>query len=528
LAHLKRRDHWICWGDLVIGCLYWWHPIAWWVRWKIRDEADFCCDAWVTALMPTGRSAYARALLTTRQFVSQSSSALRNQAAVPVVGLGACTPKTKKFARRLTMVMTQRSKPSMSFLGAAVAACLAMAGWLAAPILACPPEESEARHKAALKAELKAKEKAKAEAVTVAPMRKRSAEAERELSTYEAHRAERDQQPRPHADDLRGRIDQLEHRLDRISEQLERLIEGPRSMAPQGQGNPAFRSAIAAPAAPGQVRVQRAPIAGMAFAAPPAAPSLPEIAAPLAEVRGRLLSAEAAAVAALEDGGEVEIRLYRLPAGKRDDFYKFMARQDVPVLVSQAPEGVNVHATPRQHESVKAFIDLIHPEGRQHQPVPAGGGAHGGPRIAPTELDRLNKLAREYEVAAAQASQGNARRAHELAQAMKSRQHEMWQHLNMLHQRSDELRRKAFELQRQSDELESKAEALDDEAQRHHILTQAEAIRTQAEAIEAQAEAEAEQADAVEEQVEAALEEMEEAATEAADEAENADSEESD
>jgi beta-lactamase regulating signal transducer with metallopeptidase domain len=546
LAHLKRRDHWVCWGDLVIGCVYWWHPIAWWVRRRIRDEADFCCDAWVTALLPSGRSAYAKALLATRQFVSDSQQAIRNHRAVPVVGLGACTPKTKQFARRLTMVMTQRSKPSMSILGTALATCLATAGWLAAPILACPPEESQAQQ-SQLRAELKAKEKARAQAVVVAPGKKRSPEAQRELSTYEAHRAERDQQPRaPHAgDDLRGRIDHLEHRLDRITEQLERMIEGPRSQAPQGQFAPAMRgtvSGVASPAAPGQMRSPRA-VGGAALAVPPAPPALPAVPAPPSpQTSVRMRMAEGRAMVAMEDSGEVEIRLYRLPAGKRDDFYKFMARQDVPVLVSQAPEGVNVHATPRQHEFIKGFIDLIHPEGRQGQngagqPAPRSG-AQGFGGISPTEIDRLNKLAREYEVAAQQAyASGDVKRAKEIAQQLRSKHQSANDHMRGLHQRAGELRRKAVELQRQSEQLESKAQSLN-ESERFQIMSQAEAIAAEAEALEEQADVEDELAETIQEQIEEAQDHVDEVIeaiadaqadeADAADDAENEDSEESD
>ena len=32
LAHLKRRDHWVRWIELVIAGLYWWHPAVWWLR----------------------------------------------------------------------------------------------------------------------------------------------------------------------------------------------------------------------------------------------------------------------------------------------------------------------------------------------------------------------------------------------------------------------------------------------------------------------------------------------------------------
>ena len=29
LAHLKRKDHWVRWLDLVVAGLYWWHPVLW-------------------------------------------------------------------------------------------------------------------------------------------------------------------------------------------------------------------------------------------------------------------------------------------------------------------------------------------------------------------------------------------------------------------------------------------------------------------------------------------------------------------
>ncbi len=102
LAHLRRRDHWTCWAELIACTVYWWHPVAWWVRRRLRDEADLCCDAWVTALFPTERRVYAQALLETRKYISQS------RWSEPAVGLSATGGGAKRFARRLTMVMTHR------------------------------------------------------------------------------------------------------------------------------------------------------------------------------------------------------------------------------------------------------------------------------------------------------------------------------------------------------------------------------------------------------------------------------------
>lgn len=126
LAHLKRRDHWVLWMESLIGCLYWWHPVVWWVRRRLREEAENCCDAWVTWLLPKGRRAYAEALLATKQFVSDSTP-------TSAVGIGVISGRARRFARRLTMVMTQRSTPHMSVSGIALALAVGVAGWLSTP-----------------------------------------------------------------------------------------------------------------------------------------------------------------------------------------------------------------------------------------------------------------------------------------------------------------------------------------------------------------------------------------------------------
>lgn len=142
LAHLRRRDHWVCWAQAAASLLYWWHPIVWLVGRRLRDEADLCCDAWVTTLFPTHRRAYAQALLDTRRFISDSRQA------PPALGLGATTNRARHFARRLTMVMTQRPTPRRSLPGMFLAAGLCAAGVLSAPLLACPPEDEAQPSKA--------------------------------------------------------------------------------------------------------------------------------------------------------------------------------------------------------------------------------------------------------------------------------------------------------------------------------------------------------------------------------------------
>jgi beta-lactamase regulating signal transducer with metallopeptidase domain len=71
LAHLRRRDHWVRWLELIVGGLYWWLPVVWWGRRLLREAEEQCCDAWVVWAMPKGAKAYATALLTALEFISR-------------------------------------------------------------------------------------------------------------------------------------------------------------------------------------------------------------------------------------------------------------------------------------------------------------------------------------------------------------------------------------------------------------------------------------------------------------------------
>ena len=53
LAHVRRRDDWVGWLLLAAGCVWWWHPLFWWVRRKLTQEAELACDAGVSGRRPT-------------------------------------------------------------------------------------------------------------------------------------------------------------------------------------------------------------------------------------------------------------------------------------------------------------------------------------------------------------------------------------------------------------------------------------------------------------------------------------------
>jgi tetratricopeptide (TPR) repeat protein len=97
LAHLRRRDHWVRLLELVVLGLYWWHPVAWWARRELREAEEQCCDAWVLWALPDAAEVYARALLQTLAFLSQSRQSL------PVGASGA--GRVSLLKRRLTMIL---------------------------------------------------------------------------------------------------------------------------------------------------------------------------------------------------------------------------------------------------------------------------------------------------------------------------------------------------------------------------------------------------------------------------------------
>ena len=76
LAHLKRRDHLVRLLELAALGLFWWHPVAWWARRNAERAAEHCCDAQVIELFPNQARAYALALWTTIDFLSDAPEAL--------------------------------------------------------------------------------------------------------------------------------------------------------------------------------------------------------------------------------------------------------------------------------------------------------------------------------------------------------------------------------------------------------------------------------------------------------------------
>jgi hypothetical protein len=123
LAHLRRRDHWVRWLEMAAACVWWWNPLFRLARRRIRQYAELACDAWVLAVLPKARRAYAEALLQVCESVTRTVE--------PAAALGVGGDRDD-FQLRLTMIMRESVAcrvPRKSLLAIGALALLFIPGW---------------------------------------------------------------------------------------------------------------------------------------------------------------------------------------------------------------------------------------------------------------------------------------------------------------------------------------------------------------------------------------------------------------
>jgi len=530
LAHLRRRDHWVCWADMIVGLVYWWHPVVWWIRRRIREEADLCCDTWVTTLMPDGRRAYAQALLDARKFGSLIP------VAVPSVGLGASTRRTKRFARRLTMVMTAQTSPRISRKGTLLACTLALGGALVTPLWACPDAQDAKPTRVKAPTAPKAPKAPRAPKAPKAPQPPRAPELSwygGSETTFEQFMQERDGLSREQ------QMQQLERELERLHRQIEEIHRysgqrersRERSRERREHSRERGRAAVAVPdvfaraLAGHSVAVTAGNggcgscIAGAARGNGPVVVRDYELSkgklARLTELM--ILSDVPIRVRPLDGGIEVHAtegqqclfeafvmmigkdetkEAYKLSGAKLEALTKLMVRSDVPIFVEPQRDGIKVHGSELEQAIFGAFISMIHPDGG----VAGATNAHA-------YAEALADMASQYESQAnAQLNEMRGLRAAMIALANQG---------NSIERKADRMRLKADRLRDQADELRDKADDVRDRAdeldgkKRESTLVKAKALILKAKAIEREAESIDDQAAVIEQQAEAILEQAE-------------------
>ncbi len=377
LAHIRRCDHRVTWAESIIGSLYWWHPLVWWVRSRLHAEAENCCDAWVTTLLPQTRRAYATALLRTRQYLTESSRPM------PVMGIGITTGRARRFARRITMVMTGTVRPRLSMPGLALVVLIAAGGWIASPAKSCPKEDAakdcpkKQPCPQAERVESGPSFGSKTSMAIVAPtaveLKALPALGVAELAPViqVSDRGERSAREE--------RVSRLQAELERLGRKIERL-----SKALDDRNSDADDDDVADDedddvdeVAPHVMRIPHVfsghaphvptpptPPTPPTRPTPPTPPTPPSPAywhgAHGASSSPGPIPKPGQSWADVTDG-ETEWRMYKISKGKLEDFTKLMSRSDVPIWVRAKPEGIEIQASERQHRVMDAFLRIIDP-----------------------------------------------------------------------------------------------------------------------------------------------------------------------
>ncbi len=106
LAHLKRRDHWVRHLELAAMVTFWWLPVVWWARRRLRAAEEVCCDGLVVQALPGQARAYADCLVKTMDYLSRN----RTPDPAAACGLGAL----HEMKGRIRMIMTDSVRSSVS------------------------------------------------------------------------------------------------------------------------------------------------------------------------------------------------------------------------------------------------------------------------------------------------------------------------------------------------------------------------------------------------------------------------------
>jgi beta-lactamase regulating signal transducer with metallopeptidase domain len=366
LAHLRRRDHLVCYLAMIVGCIYWWHPVVWWIRRQLREEADLCCDVWVTSLMPGARRAYATALLEARKYTSGF------RPADPVAGLGVSTIRARRFARRLTMVMSHQLTPKLTFGGVLLACTLAAGSWLVTPTLACPPKDKQASKPCCGTDKLaevpKAPKAPKASVFVVsspapparpAPPAPPAAAAPAAPPAYQPAAA-LEKLPALHNPGDRSEMS-LEERIRLLEKQLDVFIQHLKRWEQTADLEGLELPELSELSEISEQVMQNPQLQAVMKAGSKAATSAYEKA--MTQYRSALGAMGDEHAQFLVTGPQkTEARTYSLPKGKLEAITKLMVRDDVPIYVSPGEDAITVHGTPMQHIIFDAFCKMINGE----------------------------------------------------------------------------------------------------------------------------------------------------------------------
>ena len=135
LAHLHRWDHVTARFELLAGLFYWWHPLFWFLRSRLREAAEQACDSRALELCPVAPRAYAESLL-----------ALQSGDVLPLAAASLRGHGRRVLQRRLVAVMRgarSAELPAWTRVAAAALLLLALPSWSASPHAGPPAQDPQ-------------------------------------------------------------------------------------------------------------------------------------------------------------------------------------------------------------------------------------------------------------------------------------------------------------------------------------------------------------------------------------------------
>ena len=124
--HVRRHDPLVPWLALLNRCVFWFHPLAWWLERKLAALAEEACD---TAVLGSGHAAhdYARYLIEMARSINQTGTRLR--------WAGAVEFSTGTLPRRIRLIMD--APPAVAVPRSKLIALASLCALMLGTVLAC-------------------------------------------------------------------------------------------------------------------------------------------------------------------------------------------------------------------------------------------------------------------------------------------------------------------------------------------------------------------------------------------------------
>ncbi|WP_419947794.1 M56 family metallopeptidase [Candidatus Palauibacter sp.] len=119
LAHVRRRDHVARWLEWAACTVFWWNPVAWWARRRVRAAEEFCTDALAVSSVKADPRAYAGSLLRAIDLISAHP-----ESRPPAFASTAHAPRSgAKLEERFRMIMTKEPPTAPRWFRGALKGC---------------------------------------------------------------------------------------------------------------------------------------------------------------------------------------------------------------------------------------------------------------------------------------------------------------------------------------------------------------------------------------------------------------------